>query len=104
MRDLTRALAAALLVAACAPKADVRRYDSSLFEIGAAFAAKEVCSCVFVSGRDETDCREWTRVEPNVARFRVDREAREVTARALGMAKTVARYQGDGLGCTLDPR
>jgi hypothetical protein len=90
-----------VLLVACAPKTEVRRYDNSLFELGAAFAAKEVCSCVFVAGRDEADCREWTRVKPDVARFRVDREASEVTARALGMAKTTARYEGDGLGCVL---
>jgi len=90
------------LVSACGPKEG--RYDNSLFELGSGFAAKEACSCLFVSGRDEAFCKEWTRVKPNVARFKVNYVDQTVTARALLMGKQVARYRGEGLGCVLDER
>ncbi len=93
-----------LLLPACGGKSDVHTYDNSLFELASGFSAKQVCSCVFVSGRDPQFCKEWTRVSPNVARFKIDEEAMTVTSRALGMGKQVAHYHGDGLGCTLEPR
>lgn len=83
---------------------DAERYDNGLFELAAGFAAKEACSCVFVLGRDEEFCATWTRVSPAVARFKVDREVKTVTARALGMAKTVARYTDTRTGCVIVQR
>lgn len=85
----------------CGKNGAVKRYDNSLFDLASGFSAKEVCSCVFVGGHDEAFCRELTRVSPDVAKFSVDQEARAVTARALGMGRTRAVYQGDGLGCTI---
>ena len=96
------ALVLVLVSAGCAPKAagpTPPAYDASLLELAAAFAAKEACSCVFVTGRSEEDCRAWTRVSPAVARFQVDIEAREVRATALGMQRTVARYVDAQTGC-----
>jgi len=77
------------------------KYDNSLFRLASGFSAQEVCSCVFVMGRDEDFCAEWTRVSPDVAKFRVDHEARTVRARALGMGRTEARYTGEKTGCQL---
>ena len=90
------------LLVACAPKEG--RYANGLLQLGSGFSAKQVCSCLFVSGHDEVFCREWTRVKPNVARFRVDYASKSVRARALYMGKQIARYQGPGLGCVLDSR
>jgi len=90
------------LLAGCGPKAG--RYDNSLFELGSGFAAKEVCSCLFVSNHDEAYCRQLVRVKPDVAKFRVDYVAKTVKARALGMGKQIARYDGEGFGCVLEPR
>ncbi|MEN0063986.1 MAG: hypothetical protein AAGA48_17665 [Myxococcota bacterium] len=89
------------LLTACGPKEG--RYDNSLLELGSGFAAKEVCSCLFVSKLDESYCREMARVKPNVARFKVDYGRKTVRARALGLGKQVARFVGDGQGCVLDP-
>jgi len=89
--------------AGCAKKADVRTYDNSLFELASGFAAKETCSCRFVMQRDEAFCEEWVRVSPDVAKARVDEEAKVVTARALGMGKATDRYVDEQLGCVLDP-
>lgn len=91
-----------LALSACGPK-EVR-YDNSLLELGSGFAAKEVCTCVFVAGHEKTFCKELVRVKPNVARFRIDRADQEVRARALGLAPKTARYQGPGLGCALEPK
>ncbi len=77
------------------------KYDNSLFELASGFSAQEVCSCVFVMGRDEDFCAEWTRVSPDVAKFRVDHDAKTVRARALGMGRTTARYTGEKTGCVI---
>ena len=78
------------------------KYDASLFELATAYSAKEVCSCVFVLGRDEDFCREVTRVSPDVVTFRVDREAQRVTSRALLFWRAQASYRGAREGCALD--
>ncbi len=77
-------------------------YGSSLFELGSGFAAQEACSCLFVMGMDEDFCREWVRVSPDVAKFRVDAEAQRVKARALGMGRSSAVYTEARTGCVLE--
>lgn len=89
-----------LVLAGCGPK-DVRVYDNSLFQLASGFSAKEVCSCLYVQRRDEADCAEWTRVSPNVARFKVDDATKTVTAKALGMGRQVARWQDEQTGCVV---
>jgi hypothetical protein len=97
----TLLLVGAVLCVGCGPKGDVHTYDNSLFRLGSGFSAKEVCSCVFVMERDEDFCRQWTRVSPDIARFTVDRDARQVHARALGLGHTVARWVDDETGCVI---
>ena len=77
-------------------------YSSSLFRLGSGFAAQEACSCLFVMGMDEDFCREWVRVSPDVAKFRVDWENKRVKARALGMGHTSAVYTGERTGCIIE--
>jgi len=77
-------------------------YDSSLLRLGSGFAAQGACSCLFVMGRGEDFCRTWLKVSPDVARFRVDYDAKRVKARALGMGRTTARYTGPKTGCTIE--
>ena len=89
--------------AADAPWADPPdKYDLGLLKIASSYAARMACSCLFVSGRSEEACRRYIRVSPDVARIKVDREARTVRARSLGFAKVVARYVGPEAGCTLE--
>lgn len=92
-------LLALLFLASCGSGA--RKYDASLFRLASGFSAKEVCSCVFVMQRDEAFCQEWTRVSPEVARFQVDQDKKEVQARALGMGRTLARYEDEQVGCVI---
>ena len=90
-----------LLALGCGPKSALPSYDNGLLELASGFSAKEVCSCVFVSERPIDVCRDWTRVSPAVASFRVDEDAREVRATALGTKKTVARWIDAERGCVL---
>ncbi len=93
----------ALLLLGC-PKSEVETYHNSLFLLGASFSAKEVCSCVFVAGLDEDFCRTWTRVSPDLARFKVDVATQQVRANTLGLGRAIAEYQGEQLGCVLIER
>ena len=90
-----------LLSLACA-KQELPRYEAGILTLATAFRAKQTCSCLFVMGRDEAFCTEWTRVEPDVARTTVDWEGKRVTARALGLSPTSARYVDARTGCVLE--
>ena len=87
-----------LLLIACGGPA-ARHYDPGLLDLAAAASAKQVCSCVFVMQRDEEFCAEWTRVSPDIARFRVDPDEREVRSRALVVGRARARFVDEQVGC-----
>ena len=97
---MSRATVFLLLLSACGSK-EIRKYDNSLFQLGSGFAAKEACSCRFVMERDEAFCSEWVRVSPDLGRFEVDEEAKEVSARTLGMGRAKARFIDDEVGCRI---
>jgi hypothetical protein len=98
-----RRLLCVLWLASCAPKADkLPTYETDLLHIASGFAAKEACSCVFVSGRSIDECKAFVKVSPAVATFRVDDEERRVVAHALGGARVVAKFVDDRTGCVLD--
>ncbi len=91
----------AMLLVGCGGNKDVHTYDNSLFQLASGFSAKEMCSCLFVMQRPESDCAEWTRVSPDVAKYKVDHDAKSVRSRALGMGKTVARWESERTGCVI---
>lgn len=93
-----------LLLLACAPKSSLPTYDNSLFQLASAFSAKEMCSCLFVSGRPEAECKAYTKVDPAVAHYRVDWEEKRVSATALAMGHTTAHWVDERTGCMMDPR
>lgn len=72
------------------------------FPIMTGFAAKQLCTCTFVSGRDQKD------IEANELGFfpirfvknEVNLQDSSVTSSLLGMAKKKAIYR-EGIGCTL---
>lgn len=74
---------------ALAPRAD----------IGAGFVAKQLCSCLFVGGRDEASCR--LDLGPEFARVNAERFADGVRAWVPLLAARTARHR-EGSGCTLD--
>jgi len=68
-------------------------------DIGAGFMAKQLCSCVFVGGRDEAACR--LDFGPELARVRVERLSDGVRAWVPLLASRSAHHH-EGSGCTLD--
>lgn len=88
----------AAMAVACGPK-DLRTYGNSILELGAGFNARMVCTCLYVAERSIDECSEWTRVNPDLARFTVDASTRTVTSKVLGGARTVATYVDDQVGC-----
>lgn len=74
-------------------------YEADLLDLAVGFAAKETCSCRFVSGRTEGDCADWTRVSPDVAGTDVGADG--VTSSALLMWSAEAEYRGARDGCVL---
>ncbi len=78
------------------------RYAMGLLHLGAAYAAKEGCSCLFVSGRSLDVCKAYIKVSPDVAKIRVDFDEKVVKARALGFTSR-ARWIDAQQGCRLDP-
>ncbi len=73
-------------------------------QVGAAYAAKAVCSGVFVSGLDAERAfdEEVARVDPALgyAGYSVDRDAGVVSASIVGLGRRQAVYR-EGTGCTL---
>lgn len=72
------------------------------FPIITGFGAKQKCSCMFVSGRDETsiDTSELGLFPFTLVHYKVDKNAKTVTGSILGLARKKAIYR-DKLGCTL---
>lgn len=72
-----------------------------LARIGTGYGAKQMCSAVFVSGRDPEAIRATDLADlPGIVSTRVDHEAGRVTARA-GWVRRAAKHR-PGLGCTLE--
>ncbi|MEZ4775287.1 MAG: serine hydrolase [Bacteroidia bacterium] len=76
--------------------------SNSLLPVATGFAAKTMCSCVFVADRDEESVRkmELDRFAVRNTRVKVNRDAKSASASLLGLAKQTAIFR-EGLGCTL---
>jgi hypothetical protein len=70
-------------------------------KIGAGYVAKQVCSCVFVGGRDLVACRGDLRPRAERVQAELLLPDRAVRAWVPLLAERVARYR-DGSGCTLE--
>ena len=77
------------------------KYDAGLLKLASGVAAKEVCSCLFIMEMDEAWCQEWTRVSPDISKFKVDYDEKTVKSRAL-LARSSARYIGAREGCVIE--
>lgn len=101
----TRVLALAVALSLGAGIAAAAYHLSRIAPIGTAYAAKTLCSGVFVSGRDPRiviDEDIMAEVHP-LMRFvspEIDRSHRRASARFLGFAMREAQFR-PGLGCTL---
>jgi len=63
--------------------------------------SKFMCSCLFVEGRTEEQCRVWSRVVIPISGYEVDYKEKRVTAKGLGLSGT-SRYTGERFGCTIE--
>ena len=89
-----------LLAVACGSE-PTRSYDNNDLELATPYTAKEVCSCIFVM--EQTDAYlAWTRASPDVASFKIDREAKTVQAQAFMLWGAKARFVSDRFGCVLE--
>ncbi len=77
-------------------------YNNHDLELLTAYRAKDMCSCVFVQGRDEAYCRDWTKASPNLATMSVDKEQKVVTTEAMQYWSAKARFVNDEEGCVLE--
>ncbi|MCY7349083.1 MAG: beta-lactamase family protein [Cytophagaceae bacterium] len=76
-------------------------YGYTYASIGAGYAAKATCSCVFVSGRSlESVIAEDLYAVKGIATSEIDRVNRSATTRVLGIVSKTAVYREE-LGCTL---
>jgi hypothetical protein len=62
--------------------------------------AKDICSCLFVANQTDSYCKNLTRYQRMLAKFKVNREEKTVLAKGLGNYSK-AIYQSDRLGCTI---
>jgi CubicO group peptidase (beta-lactamase class C family) len=67
------------------------------------FYAKEFCSCYFVVGRNEEQCRNDLKTDlPIFSIFsRINEKKKQITASFTGLKPAKAVYKGERLGCTL---
>ncbi len=63
--------------------------------------SKFMCSCMFVEGRSEAECKNWSRLSVPQQSYSVNQKEKSVTATAL-WHKSRARYQNKRFGCTLE--
>ena len=71
-------------------------------DIGAAMLAKQMCSCVFVAGREAKDCRADQFESMDPIQLEVLREEERVRAWVPLLGERTAVHR-EGLGCTLEP-
>ena len=62
--------------------------------------AKWMCSCLFVEGRSEEACHNWSRHFVPINKCTIDHEKKTVTVKALGRINS-ANHVSKELGCTL---
>lgn len=102
MKRLLTALCVALTMGTLAGcPGDPRPYNNHDLRLLTAYAAKEMCSCVFVMRKDEPFCLRFTKASPDLRTVRVDRERREVEAQAVLAWGARARYISAREGCRL---
>ena len=77
-------------------------YDNGLIGLTAVFAARHGCACLFVMERDEDFCRAWIKVDPDVAKIRIDHENKKVNARTFLFWRASARWINEEEGCLLE--
>ncbi len=92
-------IVAAISLAGC--PGDPRPYANHDLLLINRYAAKEMCSCMFVMQKDEAFCRRWTRASPAVNTIVVNREQRTVESQAVLAWGARARWISQREGCRI---
>lgn len=106
LKKIVRRLAVFLLIVAIGIGLWIYFIPPNLLRVGSGYAAKIVCSNVFIAGRDPDEVLEQDVQAPGhpllrLMRVAVDRESKRVNAALLGsIAPSEAVYR-DGTGCTV---
>jgi hypothetical protein len=98
---MKKLIAVLLVIAGCESSPD-RIYQRNDLQLLTHYAAKELCSCLFVMERDRDFCTSWTRQAPNLRTYSVDYDNKRVTTQAVLYWGASARYQGPRHGCVLE--
>ncbi len=77
-------------------------YDNHDLVLLTSYRAKDMCSCVFVQGRDEDYCRDWTKANPNLATMTVDLDEKKVHTEAMQYWSATAKWVSERHGCVLE--
>ncbi len=101
MRRALLAIAVALLAALVAAAAYYGPRLRQQGRLGSGFVAKQVCSCMFVGGRDLAACRADLRPRAERVQAEVLLPERAVRAWVPLLGERTARYH-DGTGCSLE--
>lgn len=63
--------------------------------------SKFMCSCMFVEGRSEEECKNWSRLSVPQQGYSIDLKKKSVTAKSLWHS-TTSQYRGERFGCTVE--
>lgn len=100
---LGRLLAATLLTGCGAnPSGTPPSYSDNDLVLVTRFAAKTMCSCVFVMLQTDAYCALYAKQAPAVATFRVDKTKKTVAASALFLWSGRAHFVNAQEGCVLE--
>ncbi|MDP1921136.1 MAG: hypothetical protein Q8L14_33150 [Myxococcales bacterium] len=98
-----RALGFVLLLAGCANETgSPRTYDNNDLELSVGNAARMGCSCRYVMGLTEAECRAWVKASPDIAFVRFDDVNRRVDASAFISWTGTAKVVDARRGCVLE--
>lgn len=100
LRRVALGIAVLLLVVAGLGYTQWYRPTRHAVGIGAGMLAKQMCSCLFVAGRDEEACRMDQLSSMDPIQVEVRQDPRGVFAFVPLLGERLATYR-DGLGCTL---
>jgi hypothetical protein len=93
----------ALAVVLAVPAVAAGAYKNSKVALALGFSAKEMCSCLYVTGRPEKDCAEYVDLGGEIRpRFSVDAKQKRITASLYFLLRKSATFQGDQAGCRLE--
>ncbi len=100
---MKRVLLLVTMVLGCANENGTpRTYDNNDLELSVGNAARNGCSCRYVMGLTETECRAWIRANPDVAFVRFDDVNKRVDASAFISWTATAHVVDVRRGCVLE--